>query len=164
MKIKALPPSSPHSYFIRNFRVVADVVGEAPVLPEASQAEEVVAYMKGAFDQFPEQEQMWVVLLNRRNKVLGRQLITVGTLTNTLASPRECYRSAIIGGAAAIVLVHNHPSGDPEPSSADIRMTRMMREAGITLDIHLLDHIIIGAPSLDPKGSGYYSFRHAGLV
>jgi DNA repair protein RadC len=60
--------------------------------------------------------------------------------------------------------VHNHPSGDPAPSAADIQVTRQLREAALAIDISLLDHVIIGQPTADPLGRGYYSFREAGLL
>ena len=151
-------------YFVRNLKLVSESVGErAQETMLASTPDEVARYMRGAFDGFPDQEQIWVVLLNRRNRPIGRQLVTVGTATNALCAPRECYRAAIIGGASAIVLIHNHPSGDPQPSAADIRMTRQIREAGQVVDINLLDHVIIGEAIHDPSGRGFYSFREAGM-
>ena len=148
-----------------DIRLKFSQVAEDPVraIP-ANTADEVVKYMTGAFDEYPQQESFWVLLLNRRNYIMGRQMITLGTATNTLAHPREVFRAAIVGGATAIVCVHNHPSGDPSPSAADIRMTRQLREASHTIDIDLLDHIVIGDKAIDPCGLGYYSFRSAGLV
>jgi DNA repair protein RadC len=74
------------------------------------------------------------------------------------------FREAIKESAAAVLCAHNHPSGDPAPSSADIRMTRQLREASHAVDIALLDHLILGQPTADPAGVGFYSFRTAGLV
>lgn len=124
----------------------------------------IVEYMQGAFDERPEQEQFWVILLNRKNYPKGRHLVTIGTATAALAHPREVFRAAIVGSATAIVCVHNHPSGDPSPSAADIQLTRQLREAASAIDIPLLDHIVIGDKTQDPLGRGYYSFREAGLV
>jgi DNA repair protein RadC len=70
----------------------------------------------------------------------------------------------VLGGAAAIICVHNHPSGDPAPSAADLHVTRQLREAAKTLDIPLLDHVIIGDVPSDPAGRGHFSFREAGLL
>jgi DNA repair protein RadC len=78
--------------------------------------------------------------------------------------PREFFREASREGASAVICVHNHPSGDPAPSAADIRMTRTLRAAAETLDIKLLDHVIIGQPATDPTGTGFYSFAQAGLL
>ena len=78
--------------------------------------------------------------------------------------PREVFRAAIETSASAVVCVHNHPSGDPSPSAADVRVTRTLREAAQTVDIALLDHVIVGDAAHDPTGLGYYSFRDAGVL
>ena len=78
--------------------------------------------------------------------------------------PREVFREAIREGALAIICVHNHPSGDPAPSAADLNATRQLREAAKTVGIELLDHVILGQSSRDPVGLGHYSFRAAGLI
>lgn len=109
-------------------------------------------------------EKFWVLALNRKNRLLKCIEITSGTATSTLAHPREVFREAIKESAAAILCAHNHPSGDPTPSSADIKMTRQIRDAAHTVDIVLLDHVILGQPLTDPAGIGYYSFRAAGLI
>ncbi|HXA15049.1 MAG TPA: JAB domain-containing protein, partial [Opitutaceae bacterium] len=83
---------------------------------------------------------------------------------NTLVHPREVFRAAIREGAAAIICAHNHPSGDPMPSAADLQVTRQLREAAKIVDIILLDHVIIGRAAADPSGTGHYSFRTTGLL
>jgi DNA repair protein RadC len=127
-------------------------------------AEKIVAYMAGAFDEAPVCEMFYVISLDRRNRPLGRSRITLGTATAALAHPREVFRVAILANACAIVCVHNHPSGDPSPSASDIQLTRQLREAAVTLDIPLLDHVVIGNKDDDASGRGYYSFREAGLL
>jgi DNA repair protein RadC len=109
-------------------------------------------------------EKFWVLCLNRKNRLMKCIELTSGTATNTLAHPREVYREAIKESAAAILCAHNHPSGDPTPSSADIKMTRQLRDAAQAVDIQLIDHIILGRPASDPSGLGHYSFRAAGLI
>jgi DNA repair protein RadC len=109
-------------------------------------------------------EKFWVLCLNRRNRLRKRVEVSSGTATAALAHPREVFRSAIREAAAAVVCVHNHPSGDPSPSAADIQLTRQLREAAAAVDIPLLDHVIIGRRGADPLGRGYYSFREAGLL
>lgn len=126
--------------------------------------EKVADYLRSAFDESPMQEAFYSVYLDRKNHPLGRHLITLGTLNSTLVSPREVFRGAILAGAAALVVAHNHPSGDPVPSAADITVTRMLREAAKVLDIELLDHVIVGDVKADPLGRGLYSFRDAGLL
>jgi DNA repair protein RadC len=126
--------------------------------------DKVAGYLRSAFDENPLQEAFYGVYLDRKNHPLGRHLITLGTLNSTLVSPREVFRGAILAGAAALVVAHNHPSGDPAPSAADITVTRMLRDAAKVLDIELLDHVIVGDAKADPLARGVYSFREAGLL
>jgi len=109
-------------------------------------------------------EKFWVLCLNRKNRLIKRALITSGTATASLVHPREVFREAIRTGASGIICAHNHPSGDPSPSTADIRATRQLREAAATIQIDFLDHVIIGDRAMDPASTGYYSFADQGLV
>ena len=118
--------------------------------------EKVVRYMEGAFAPDPTVEWFQVILLNRKNIPLGRTVVTKGTASSSLVHSREVFKPAILAGASAVIVVHNHPSGDPAPSQADIQVTRMLREAAKVLSIDLLDHVIIG--------DDYYSFNEAGLL
>lgn len=124
--------------------------------------EQIVRYMEGAFAAEPTVESVWVIALNSKFRPLGRTKVGSGTLTSCLVHPREIFRAAIMASACRIVLIHNHPSGDPMPSSADCAITRKIREAGEIMQIELLDHVIIGCPADDPLGMGYYSFRSGG--
>ena len=90
-----------------------------------------------------EREHLYVLGMNCKNEVLYVELCSLGTLTQSLIHPREIYRIAVLKGAASIIAVHNHPSGNPEPSREDITITRRLTEAGEVLGIKLLDHIII---------------------
>jgi DNA repair protein RadC len=92
----------------------------------------------------PDCECFVVLLLNTRRRVRGHQLVSVGTIDTLLVHPREVFRAAVISGAAAIVVMHNHPSGDPTPSEADIKVTRDLIRAGQLLKIDVLDHVIMG--------------------
>ncbi len=104
-----------------------------------------------------------VFFLNTRRRLDGFQLVTTGTLDTILVNPREVYRPAIASGAAAIVLAHNHPSGDRTPSEADIKVTRDLIRAGQLLRIELLDHLIIGRSGyLTADDQGYSSLRELG--
>lgn len=109
-------------------------------------------------------EKFWVLCLNRKNRLIRQVELTSGTATSSLAHPREVFREAVHHGAASVICVHNHPSGDPAPSAADIQVTRQLREAARALDIELLDHVIVGQPGTDPRGQGFYSFREAGVL
>jgi DNA repair protein RadC len=92
----------------------------------------------------PDVECFVVLLLNTRRRVKGHLLISTGTLDTILVHPREVFRAAIVGAASAVVLMHNHPSGEPEPSEADIKVTRELIRAGQLLKIEVLDHVIVG--------------------
>ncbi len=109
-------------------------------------------------------EKFWVLCLNRKNRLIREHEATSGTASSSLVHPREVFREAIRAGASAVICVHNHPSGDPAPSAADIQVTRQLREASRAVDIDLLDHVIIGNRASDPIGRGYYSFRDAGVL
>jgi DNA repair protein RadC len=94
--------------------------------------------------RFLQQEHFVCIFLNTKNGVIGRETLSVGSLNATIVHPRELYRAAIKRSAASIICVHNHPSGDPTPSSEDIQLTQRLVEAGQILGIDLLDHMIIG--------------------
>ena len=105
-----------------------------------------------------EQEQLRLILLDTRNRVLQMPVIYVGSLNASVVRVGELFRAAIRENAAAIIVVHNHPSGDPSPSPEDIQVTRQLASAGRLLDIELLDHIIIGRQryvSLKERGLGF---------
>ena len=97
-------------------------------------------------------EHFCTLLLNGRHVPISHTVVSVGTLNSSLVHPREVFSTAIIGGAAAIVLVHNHPSGDSSPSSEDDAITQRLVIAGRLLGINVLDHVVIGRP-------GWYSYR-----
>lgn len=124
----------------------------------------VYDYLKDILDLHPMQEVFYVVFLNRKNKPLGRIPVTAGTVSSSLVHPREVFRPAILAGASAIICAHNHPSGDPTPSTADIRVTRQLRDAAEVVDIALIDHMILGHRECDPNQLGYYSFKVSGLL
>jgi DNA repair protein RadC len=149
---------------IYEYKLTPTMVCETAEPSVTNSPQSTVDYMQGAFDQWPEQEQFWVILLDRKNRPKGRIMVTLGTVGSCLAHSREVFRPAIIGGASAIICVHNHPSGDPVPSGADMQMTRQLRDAAKVIDIVLHDHVIIGRASADPMARGWYSFREAGLI
>ena len=109
------------------------------------------------------QEAFVTITLNSKNRAISKHLISLGTLNSALVHPREVFRVAILDGAAAMILAHNHPSGDPTPSSEDIKITRQLVSAGQIMGIKILDHMILGSsePGLFQP---YISLREAGLV
>ncbi len=141
-------------------RVIGQQAGDAPLL---NRADLIAAYL-APFAAGLEVEKFWVLCLNRKNRLLKRVEISSGSATSALAHPREVFRAAIREAACAVVCVHNHPSGDPSPSAADIEVTRLLREAARAVDITLVDHVILGRPAADPRGEGYHSFRAMGLL
>lgn len=105
-----------------------------------------------------EQEELWVMLLDTRNRVLRIDTIYRGSLNSSQVRVGELYKNAIRRAAAAIIVVHNHPSGDPTPSPDDVAVTRAIVQAGKLLDIEVLDHLIIGSGqyvSLKERGLGF---------
>lgn len=94
--------------------------------------------------RYLDREHFKAILLNRKNHVLSIETISIGTLTSSLVHPREVFKPAIKRSAASIILVHNHPSGDPQPSAEDISITKRLCECGQLMGIEVLDHIIIG--------------------
>jgi len=139
-------------------RLVKEVHGESPVLdtPDA------VANLMREQTRLLNAEVFQVLLLNTRRRLIAEPVkISDGILDTILVHPREVFRPAITASAAAIVLVHNHPSGDPAPSEADIKVTRDLIRAGQLLKIEVLDHVILGrATNQRPKD--YVSLRELG--
>ena len=121
-----------------------------------------IARLLGEEMRLLDHESVRVVSLNTKHMVLAVDEISRGTLNESLFHPREAYRGAVARGAHAVILVHNHPSGNPKPSDADLRVTRSMKDAGALLQIELLDHVILGAP--DQSGCAYFSFKNEGLL
>jgi DNA repair protein RadC len=107
-------------------------------------------------------ESLRVVLLDTRHQLLRTEEVSNGSVNESIAHPREVFRPAILHSAYAIIVAHNHPSGDPTPSAADHSLTRRLVEVGKLLQIELLDHVVIGAPG--PGRQPWFSFREAGLV
>jgi DNA repair protein RadC len=107
------------------------------------------------------QEAFHVLSLDTKNGLINRHMASLGVVNASLVHPREIFRCAITDNATAVVLVHNHPSGDPTPSAEDLRITRQLVEAGKLLDIKVLDHVIVGRP--DDGNPGTVSLREAGL-
>ncbi len=113
------------------------------------------------------QESFHVLTVDARNRLVGRHMVSLGIADASLIHPREVVRPAILDGAAAVVLLHNHPSGDPTPSAEDVRLTRQMVDAGKVVGIRVMDHVIIGRPA-EPQGDrpgrpGFLSMRESGL-
>ena len=102
-------------------------------------------------------EEFWILILNRSNTVVKKEFISRGGVTGTVVDARIIFKSALENLASAIILCHNHPSGNLKPSEADIKLTKNLAEAGKVLEIPVFDHVIIGE-------SGYFSFADEGIM
>jgi DNA repair protein RadC len=116
----------------------------APVLDAPIRGPDGVFARMGPRLRDLDQEEFHALLLNTRHRVTREVAVTRGILDASLIHPREVFRSAVVESAAAIILVHNHPSGDPTPSPEDRSVTRQLAEAGRALGISVLDHVVIG--------------------
>jgi DNA repair protein RadC len=117
---------------------------------------DAVRYLMPTFGGRPA-EQFGIVLLDTKYRVLRTTVLAIGTLNTTVVQPREVFREAALGSAAAVVAFHNHPSGDPTPSADDVDLTRRLAAAGILMGIDLVDHIILG-------DARYCSFKEMGRL
>ncbi len=138
-------------------RMARELQIESPVLDTPERVADLLREENRMF----EAEQFQVLLLNTRRRLIRVERLARGTLDTVLVHPRDVFRLAITANASAVVLVHNHPSGDPTPSEADIRVTRDLIRAGQLLKIDVLDHIILGRRSAD-RGRDYVSLRELG--
>jgi len=138
-------------------RMAAELHGEAPLLDTPGSVADYLREDNRSYGV----EQLQAVLLNVRRKLIRVELISQGLVDTLLVHPREVFKNAIAANASAVVLVHNHPSGDPTPSEADIRVTRDLIRAGQLLKIEVLDHVILGRRAAE-NGKDYVSLRELG--
>ena len=145
------------SAFLLAQRLSRETYPESPVLDTPERIAGLMREQNLAYTV----ENFQVVFLNTRRRLIGVQNISQGTLDTILVTPREVFAAAIAKRAAAIVLVHNHPSGEPTPSEADIKVTRDLIRAGQLLKIEVLDHVIIGRATTE-RAKDYSSLRELG--
>ena len=138
-------------------RMALELRHESPVLD----APENIANLLREDNRLYEVEHFQILLLNSRRKLIRVEHISQGTLDSLLVHPREVFKLAIVANAAAIVLVHNHPSGDPTPSEGDIKVTRDLIRAGQLLKIDVLDHVILGRRTPE-RAKDYASLKELG--
>jgi DNA repair protein RadC len=138
-------------------RMARELQGETPVLDNPASIADLLREDNRAY----EVEHFQVVLLNTRRKLIRVELVSQGLVDTILVHPREVFKFAIAANASALVLVHNHPSGDPTPSAADIKVTRDLIRAGQLLKIEVLDHVILGRRSQEGN-KDYVSLRELG--
>lgn len=127
--------------------VHTELVRERPIVIEkVTSSREVFEYMtsNGWLTHGDDKEKFYTLLLDGKNRLMALNLVSVGTLTASLVHPREVFKPAIAIGAAAVIVAHNHPSGDPVPSPEDVEITARLSEIGRLVGIRLLDHVVIG--------------------
>ena len=122
---------------------------------EMNTPEAVASYCHPLMADF-DREHFWMLALNAKNRLIRRTEVSVGTVDATIVGVREVFKDALLASAVGVIVVHNHPSGDPHPSKSDLRVSRRLKEAGDLLGIALLDHVIVGAEGRN------YSLRRYG--
>jgi len=152
-------PNPTRPYSIPGFRIAlvrepGVKLAERPQLRVPAEAAPLLAQYIGETDR----EVFAVALLTIRHRVLGLHTVSVGCLTSSLVHPREVVKPAILAGSAALLLAHNHPSGDPEPSAEDLALTRRLGAGGQLLGIEVLDHLILG------EAGRFVSLRERGVL
>ena len=152
------PKRGPSKKYIPVYHVelVRDRVIQVEPRTAIHNPDDVVAILRDELLQ-ADREKLICLMLNTKNVVIGMDIVSVGSLSASIGHPREIFKAAILKNAAAIILAHNHPSGDPSPSQDDIRLTERISQAGEILGIKLLDHVILGE-------LGSYSFGSAGRL
>jgi DNA repair protein RadC len=146
------------SAFALASRMAQELQGEAPLLDTPQRVADYLRDENRGYNV----EHFQAVLLNSRRKLIKIEKISDGLVDSLLVHPREVFRGAIAANATTLVLVHNHPSGDPTPSESDIRVTRDLIRAGQLLKIEVADHIILGHCTA-ANSKGYFSMREMGL-
>ncbi len=140
-------------------------VRECPPGPNIETPDQAAAYWRANIPQAdwydPAKEAFVVLVLNTRRRIIGHNLVTLGTLDTCHVHAREVFRPVLVAAGSAVVLMHCHPSGDPNPSEADIKVTRDLIRAGQLLKIDVLDHVIIGQSTPD-RPKDWFSLREAG--
>ena len=135
---------------------------QEPLSQQKLDSPELIHELLGGEMRMLRTESLRVVLLDTRYRLMRVESVSTGSMNESIAHPREIFRPAITYSAYAVIVVHNHPSGDASPSQTDHSLTRRLAEAAELLQIKLLDHIIIGAPS--EGNPGYFSFKEAGVL
>ena len=143
-------------YEIETFKIKLAV--EEPKLAPARCALDAAAILRPIYaDLDADQEHFSIFLLNNKNRVRAHKVISSGSLTASLVHPREVFKPVILYGAAGVILCHNHPRGDPDPSPEDTKLTERLMAAGVLMGISVLDHVILG-------DARYFSYREKGSI
>jgi DNA repair protein RadC len=153
------PSTTPHEFKVMRVRECAF---PAQMVDTPERAVEYWRQNITGADWFDESKEALIVLvLNSRRRIIGHNLVTLGNLDSCSVQPREVFRPVIVAAGSAVILMHNHPSGDATPSDADIKVTRDLIRAGQLLKIEILDHVIVGRPGSE-QIKPYTSLRELG--
>lgn len=157
------PNPSPRNNFISVYRV--SLIKDQPLefdqkepIINSSKAQAVIQNLIQTRGQ-PDREQLCIAMLNAKNQIIGVNIVSTGTLTAAIASPREVLKPAILANACSLILGHNHPSNDVTPSDSDIALTRKIIQASQIMDIQIHEHLIINM-----ENNNYFSFADQGLI
>jgi DNA repair protein RadC len=144
---------------IYSLRMVKESTASYTVDNPIKSPAEAVHMMNQIFDLEHQPNELFIILcVDIKNKIAGAHVISQGTLNSSLVHPREVFKAALLNNASSIIVAHNHPSGDPAPSTEDIETTKRLMSAGTILGVAVLDHVIIG------ENSRYISFKEQGLI
>jgi DNA repair protein RadC len=153
------PAPRPPLHYLPIYKVT--LVHEAAISiprPQLRSSKDVAEVLQ-RFLKETDREHFLVILLDRKNRLIGINTVSIGSLTASIVHPREVFKAAILANAAALICGHNHPSGDPQPSQEDRVLTARLVAAGQLLGIEVLDHLVLGDGTTD-----YFSFGDAGLI
>ena len=150
-------PQSPHTYALYRVALVREASVQA-LSPSIRSSQDAAAIFRSHLAGV-DREHFLNLLLDRKNKLIGVNTVSIGSLTASVVAPREVFKPAILANAAAIICGHNHPSGDPQPSPEDRALTARLVQGGKLLGIEVLDHIIVGDGT-----DAYFSFADNGTL
>lgn len=150
------PPAEFKPYRAPAYRLSLVRESSIPVTASMHTSRDIYDFVKNLGSDL-DREAFFVVCLNTKNKIIGVNMVSLGSLTTSVVHPREVFKIAILTNSSAIILVHNHPSGDPRPSKEDVDCTHRLAAAGAIVGIRVLDHIVVGEEE-------YYSFADSGMM
>ena len=134
---------------------------------EINSLDSAVPFIRDFFNkniEDPTKEHVVVCVLNNKNFAVNTKILNIGVVNQCLVKPSDIIKHVLLNNGTGFFIAHNHPSGDPIPSSSDNKVTRIVNEAAKLMDLQFVDHIILGEVENDPAGLGYYSFRDAGIM
>lgn len=153
------PPVRTEAYRVPRYRVSLVREGSIPLpaIARVSSSHDLAVWVRTSLTEDLDREAFFAVYLDAKNKIIGVNMVSLGSLSSSVVHPREVFKPAILLNASAMICFHNHPSGDPTPSRDDRDTTARISEAGKILGVRVLDHIVIGE-------NDYYSFADAGAM